>query len=62
MGADSRHEQQHTTTAKPEAVSTASTSLGAYSQRERHSQRLEDSGAIKFEYVQNDGNPASLIR
>ena len=37
-------------------------SVGAYSQRERHSQSLEEAGTIKFEYLTNDGSQNSNLR
>lgn len=60
--ADHRANQNPDVLPQPQTQHVIASSLGAYSQRERHSQRLEDSGAIKFEYIQNDGDPASLIR
>ena len=39
-----------------------SNNVGAYSQRERHAQSMEEDGTISFQYVQNDGDPNSLMR
>ena len=36
--------------------------VGAYSQRERHAQSMEDDGSISFQYIENDGDPNNLMR
>ncbi|KAK9789042.1 hypothetical protein WJX73_005921 [Symbiochloris irregularis] len=48
----------------PEGVKYASlsSSVGAYSQRERHARSMEEDGQISFQYVENNGQPENMMR
>lgn len=46
----------------PAQAPTLHGNVGAYSQRERHAQSMEDDGTISFQYIQNDGDPNNTMR
>ena len=47
----------------PDVPATKSiAAVGAYSQRERNSQSLEEAGVVTFEYLTNDGSTNSMLR